>query len=95
MKVLIIEDEPHNARTLSEIIVQVKPGSIILEILESIEQAVRFLSNQNNTPDLIFADIQLADGLSFEISSKIKIKCPIIFALHTTNIPYRHSKPMA
>ena len=79
MKILIIEDEPHNAQTLSEIIVQLKPNSIILEILESIEQTVKYLSNQNNTPDLIFADIQLADGLSFEIFSKIKIKCPIIF----------------
>jgi len=79
MKVLIIEDEPHNALTLSEIIVQVRPGSIILEILESIEQAVKYLTNPNNKPDLIFADIQLADGLSFEIFSKIKIKCPVIF----------------
>lgn len=79
MKILIIEDEPHNAQILSEIIVQVKPNVIFLEILESIEQAVKYLSNQNNTPDLIFSDIQLADGLSFEIFSKIKIKCPIIF----------------
>jgi len=79
MKVLIIEDEPHNALTLSEIIVQVKPDSIILEILESIEKAVKYLTNPNNKPDLIFADIQLSDGLSFEIFSKIRIKCPIIF----------------
>lgn len=79
MKVVIIEDEPHNAQTLSEIIVQVNPGSVILEILESVKQAVKFLSNHSNAPDLIFADIQLADGLSFEIFSKIKIKCPIIF----------------
>lgn len=79
MKILIIEDESHNAQILSEIIVQLKPNSIILEILESIEQAVSYLSNQNNTPDLIFADIQLTDGLSFEIFSKIKIKYPIVF----------------
>jgi len=79
MKILIIEDEPHNALTLSEIIVQVRPDSIILEILESIEQAVSFFSKQNNAPDLIFADIQLADGLCFEIFSRVKIKCPIIF----------------
>jgi len=79
MKVLIIEDEPHNAQTLSEIIVQVRPDSIILEILESIEQAMKYLTNPNIKPDLIFADIQLADGLSFEIFSKIKIKSPIIF----------------
>lgn len=79
MKILIIEDEPHNAQILSEIIVQLKPNSVILEILESIEQAVKYLSNQKDTPDLIFADIQLADGLSFEIFSKIKITCPIVF----------------
>jgi len=79
MKVLIVEDEPHNALTLSEIIVQLRPDSIILEILESIEQAIKYLANPNNKPELIFADIQLADGLSFEIFSKIKIKCPIIF----------------
>jgi two-component system, LytTR family, response regulator LytT len=79
MKVLILEDEPHNARILSEIIVQVKPNAIMLDMLESIDQAIKYLSDQNNTPDLIFADIQLADGLIFEIFSKIKIKCPIIF----------------
>ena len=79
MNILIIEDEPHTAQTLSEIIVQVRPDSIILEILESIEQSVKYLSNDNNLPDLIFADINLADGLSFEIFSKVKLKCPIIF----------------
>jgi response regulator of citrate/malate metabolism len=46
MKILIIEDEPHNAEVLNEIIVQVKPGAIILEVLESIDQAVKYLSNQ-------------------------------------------------
>jgi two-component system, LytTR family, response regulator LytT len=79
MKILIIEDEPHNAETLSEIITHIRPESLILEILESIEQAVTYLANPTNKPDLIFADIQLADGLSFEIFSKINIKSPIIF----------------
>jgi two-component system, LytTR family, response regulator LytT len=80
MRILIIEDEPHNAGILSEIILQLKPNAIILEILESINQAVRYLSNKDNTyPDLIFTDIHLADGLSFEIFSKTKIRCPIIF----------------
>lgn len=79
MKILIFEDEPHNAQTLSEIIVQVRHDAVILEILESIEHAVKYFANHNDKPDLIFADIQLADGLSFEIFSRIKIKCPIIF----------------
>lgn len=79
MKILIIEDEPHNAQLLSEIIMQLKPNLTSIDILESIEQSLLYLSSQINTPDLIFADIQLADGQSFEIFSKIKIKCPIIF----------------
>jgi DNA-binding LytR/AlgR family response regulator len=79
MKILILEDEPHTAKALSEIIVQVRPDSIVPEILESIEQSVKYLSNENNLPELIFADIQLADGLSFEIFSKVQLKCPIIF----------------
>jgi two-component system response regulator LytT len=79
MNILIIEDEPHTAQILSEIIVQVRPDSIILETLESIEQSVKYLSNDKNLPDLIFSDIQLADGLSFEIFSKVQLKCPIIF----------------
>lgn len=79
MKVLIIEDEPHNAQILGEIIVQLKPGSVILDVLESIKQSVQYLSDQNNKPDIIFADIQLADGLSFEIFSTINVRCPIVF----------------
>lgn len=79
MNILIIEDEPHTAQILSEIIVQVRPDSIILDTLESIEQSVKYLSNDKNLPDLIFSDIQLADGLSFEIFSKVQLKCPIIF----------------
>lgn len=79
MKILIIEDEPHNAKILSEIIVQLRPGYIILDTLESVKQAVKFLTSQSNVPDLIFADIQLADGLSFDVFSKVEIKCPVVF----------------
>ncbi|MGD9327348.1 MAG: LytTR family DNA-binding domain-containing protein [Cyclobacteriaceae bacterium] len=79
MKILIIEDEPHTAQTLSEIIKQIRPNSTILGMLDSIERSVNYLSNDSNLPDLVFADIQLSDGLSFEIFSKIQVKCPIIF----------------
>jgi two-component system, LytTR family, response regulator LytT len=79
MKILIIEDELQNAQILSELIKQARPDSIILGVLESIVQAEIYLSNDSNKPDLIFADIQLADGLSFELFSRIKILCPIIF----------------
>jgi two-component system, LytTR family, response regulator LytT len=80
MKILIIEDEPHSAEILREIILEMNPSAIVPETIESIEQAIKYFSNQNNNnPDLIFADIHLADGLSFEIFSQIRIKCPIIF----------------
>jgi DNA-binding LytR/AlgR family response regulator len=79
MNVLIIEDEPNTAQVLSEIILQVRPNSKIVEVLDSIDRAVSYLSDQADKVDLIFADIQLADGLSFEIFSQLSVNCPIIF----------------
>ncbi|EHQ26300.1 LytR/AlgR family response regulator transcription factor [Mucilaginibacter paludis] len=78
MNVLVIEDEAISARELSGIISAVEPGANIVATLESIEQTIAWL-NHNPQPDLIFSDIQLADGLSFEIYEKVKINCPIIF----------------
>lgn len=78
MNVLIIEDESPAARRLKQLI-KASPIEIeVLETLESIVQALDWMGN-NELPDLIFMDIQLADGLSFEIFSKIDITCPVIF----------------
>ena len=79
MNILIIEDEPQTANVLAEIIGKVNPNANISGILESIDKSVKYLSGQENKPDLIFMDIQLADGLSFEIFSRIEVKCPVIF----------------
>jgi DNA-binding LytR/AlgR family response regulator len=79
MKILIIEDEPHNAEILSEMIQKLHPNNTIVDVLESNDQAIKFLSNEVQTPDLIFSDIQLSDGLCFETFLKVKVKCPIIF----------------
>lgn len=79
MRILIIEDEPKTAEVLKDIIQQVQPKSEIIAILESIHNSVSFLSVPANLPELIFMDIQLADGLSFEIFSRVKVKCPVIF----------------
>jgi len=79
MNILIIEDEIQTANVLVEIIKGIKPKSNICGILESIDESVKYLSKPNNKPDIIFMDIQLADGLSFEIFSRVKIKCPVIF----------------
>lgn len=79
MKILIIEDEPKTAAVLKDIIIQVQPNTEILAILESIQKSVDYLSDSKDLPDLIFMDIQLADGLSFEIFSRVQVKCPVIF----------------
>jgi len=78
MKVLIIEDEARAANHLERLIKKVAPEMDILAKLESVRDSVEFLS-AGNEPGLIFSDIQLADGLSFEIFRQVHIKCPIIF----------------
>ena len=78
MNVLIIEDEARSARELQAVITAVNPAVRILGIMESVEQSLNWLE-AHGQPDLIFSDIQLADGLSFEIYELVKITCPIIF----------------
>lgn len=78
MKILIIEDEPLAAERLSSLIIQLKPNAQIITILDSVKRSVAWLQS-NPRPDLVFMDIQLADGLSFEIFDQVEIKSPIIF----------------
>lgn len=77
MKVLIIEDESHSAERLQRYICMLHPDYEILGITKSIAQSIDFLRRQQ--PDLIFADIRLQDGLSFEIFRDVKVASPIIF----------------
>jgi len=78
MKILIIEDEPRAANRLATLIKKVADEVEILDKLESVRDSVKFLKS-NTEVDVIFADIQLADGLSFEIFKQVQITCPIIF----------------
>jgi len=78
MKVLIIEDEKLAADRLKDLLLQIKPETEILSSLESVEDSINWLA-QNPTPDLIFMDIQLDDGISFEIFDAVKIETPVIF----------------
>ena len=66
MKIVIIEDEIKAAKSLANLISQIKPEASIVASLQSIESSVNFLT-ENAAPDLIFMDVQLSDGLSFEI----------------------------
>lgn len=78
MKVIILEDEPRAASHLERLLKNVAPAMQIVARLESVRDGVKYLQT-NPEPDLIFSDIQLADGLSFEIYSRVAVKCPIIF----------------
>jgi len=78
MNAIIIEDEKLVARELTYKILEIDPDFKILEVLPSVKTALRWLG-ENAEPDLVFADIQLADGVSFEIFEKFHLTCPIIF----------------
>jgi len=78
MKVLILEDETRAANHLERLLAKVAPTILVIAKLESVRDGVKYLQT-NPEPDLIFSDIQLADGLSFEIYSQVAVRCPIIF----------------
>jgi DNA-binding LytR/AlgR family response regulator len=78
MNCLIIEDEKVAAERLSGLIKNYDQSIEIIEIIQSVKNAVKWL-NTNQAPDLIFMDIQLADGLSFEIFEQTIVKAPVIF----------------
>lgn len=78
MRIVIIEDEKLMADYMAEAIRIAAPEAIIVITLRSVKESVAyFLSSE--APDLIFSDIQLGDGLSFEIFAQIKVTAPIIF----------------
>ncbi|MFT6319477.1 MAG: DNA-binding LytR/AlgR family response regulator [Granulosicoccus sp.] len=78
MKILIIEDEIRAAQQLQIMLKNNYPNFTILDTLESVEDSVAWLNN-NTPPNLILMDIQLADGLSFEIFQQVNIEVPVIF----------------
>ncbi len=78
MKIVIIEDEAFAADALEKIVLDLRPESEVLERLESIEEAVEYFTLQPQ-PDLIFCDIHLSDGSSFEIFRQVEMKTPVIF----------------
>jgi len=78
MKVLIIEDEAPAFRRLQKILEEINPQIDILEVIDSVSESVKWIRN-HELPDLIFMDIQLSDGLSFEIFEQVKVTKPVIF----------------
>lgn len=78
MRVVILEDERLTAEDLAESIKKVDPQIEIIAILYSVKEALSFFEKEHEV-DLIFSDIQLGDGLSFEIFKKIQLQTPVIF----------------
>jgi len=78
MNIVILEDENRAANLLERLLAKVAPHMKVIAKLESVRDGIKYLQN-NREPDLIFSDIQLADGLSFEIYNQVAVHCPIIF----------------
>jgi two-component system, LytTR family, response regulator LytT len=78
MKIVIIEDEEITANELAATITTLDPGIVIDAILDSVQTAMAYFK-KNEEPDLVFSDVQLGDGLSFEIFRVCKISAPVIF----------------
>ena len=78
IKTLIIEDEEPAARRLGKMLTGIEPSIEILDTIDSVEATVKWLE-ANESPDLIMLDIQLADGLSFEIFRQTSVDSFVIF----------------
>ena len=78
MQTLIIEDEIRAVNQLQTMLKACDFNFELLEIIDTVEDAVKWFQ-RNDAPDLVFMDIQLADGLSFEIFQKTTVNAPIIF----------------
>jgi two-component system, LytTR family, response regulator len=78
MKIIIVEDEELAAEGLIISLKKLDPQIEILAILDTVQSTTDWFMN-HDAPDLAFFDIQLADGLSFEIFERTLVKCPVIF----------------
>ena len=83
MNVLIVEDEKLAVRKLTKLLEETAPEMAVQGITPSIAGTVEWIgenrANGNPEPDIIFLDIELADGQSFEIFNRIEIRSTVIF----------------
>jgi DNA-binding LytR/AlgR family response regulator len=78
MNVVIVEDEPYAQNELKRLLSKLERDIQVLECIDSVEDTVDWIKN-NPLPDLMFFDIQLSDGLSFEIFNKVEVNTSVIF----------------
>jgi len=79
LRALIVEDEPLAARRLTELLRKQEQPLDVVGVAESVAEAEVFLQTLQPGPDVLFLDIHLADGLSFEIFERQQVTCPVIF----------------
>ena len=79
MKIAIIEDEPKIAESLKLILMEIDSSISVMKILSSVKSSVEWLRVNQSRCDLLFMDINLTDGLSFEIFNQIESNTPIVF----------------
>ncbi|MDD2381647.1 MAG: LytTR family DNA-binding domain-containing protein [Mariniphaga sp.] len=89
--IILIEDEPYNLRLLENMIKKLRPGWEVVQSFQSVQSSVDWLQN-NPHPDLIFMDIQLADGLCFSIFEQVEVKSMVIFTTAYDNYAIRAFK---
>lgn len=78
MKVVIVEDEHLTAERIRTLLNKIDPEISVLSVIDSVSKAVAWFG-KHERPDLVFMDIQLADGISFDIFDRIAIDAPVIF----------------
>lgn len=78
MKAIIIEDEPLVAKDLLKLLAKIAPQLTIVTVLDSLKSSIAYFK-ENDEPDLLFMDVQLSDGVSFDLLKEVTISCPIIF----------------
>ncbi len=78
MNLLLIEDEAPAARQLTRLLGSLRPDWRVLDVIDSVEAAVSWLRTFAR-PDLLLMDIQLADGISFDIFRQVTVTAPVIF----------------
>lgn len=78
MNILLVEDELTTARLLQRLLREVRPDAQVVAHQESVADTVAWLE-ANPAPDLILTDIHLSDGSSFEVFSRVQVRCPVIF----------------
>lgn len=78
MRVLIIEDEAPAFRRLQTVLEEVSPHANIVDVIDTVAESIKWFQN-HKAPDIVFMDIQLSDGISFEIFDQARIECPVIF----------------